>query len=300
MASFEWKVSGSGHEIVTFQRSPEVLDRIRGYSPVLIRPRPELAEPKVIKPLRDVPTLALKFRDLGAVDGNWVAFADAYGLLGLDPVEGGELYDEWGEQIQAVGKVFMFWEIHEERMPWEHARHFVDDVPRIVKLPPERVAEVAVKTTTDGQRYLDLDNPDWHEFPRETSEPSLRERLDAMAPARRRKVLRPWLRQKIAEVVEPNLYKYCGHGFAFSSSGEAAWITQQPRSLLGAIWLQVLWHLTGKEQYRECLRPGCGKWFATDTTKAGRQKWYCGQTCTHAVWKSRNPGGKRQGRKGRR
>lgn len=336
MAVFEWEVSGSGYEIARLGRDLDPLDRFYGAEAVVIKACKTDAQPTVYRPLEDVPDLALRFKNLGAASADRAAFANTYGLLGLDARDGGELYAEWSEQISAVGKVFRLWDIHEGRIPWEQARLFVDDVRRLrhaganptvgVDLPreltPAHPAGITLWLNAEDRPYFegrlsplvenlakqqqDPRNEEprdlvWHESsPRMIASPSLRDRLDTMKPAARMRALRPWLREQIAETVNPNLYKYCGAGFAFLPTGQAGWMTHQPRSLLGAIWLQVVWHLEGKARYRECARRKCGKWFVTDLTKAGRRKWFCSETCKHADWKARKAAENRRGRQARK
>jgi hypothetical protein len=88
-------------------------------------------------------------------------------------------------------------------------------------------------------------------------------------------VLRPWLLREIAKVVDENLGEHCGHGFEVDEAGTFAWLREQPKSLLGVIWLQVAWHLTGKTQWRECALDGCHNWFPISNEKPGPRQKFC-------------------------
>lgn len=58
-----------------------------------------------------------------------------------------------------------------------------------------------------------------------------------------------------------------------------------PRSLLGALWLQVALAIDGNKEYKRC--PRCGTWWEVQPDIARTNRVYCSTACKQAAWRAR-------------
>lgn len=255
MAGLAWKVAVGGHEIpapVSLHLMPA------GATPFddrrIIRARPGQAW-RESQPLKDNPDLFLEFLNLPLTDDALVGFADRHGLLGLPAVEGGELLSDWAEQIRLVGGAFWAWEVHEGRLAWDSARAFVGaEYARLAQDPRER------PKTSDREVFK-------------------RWKADAEA-------FKVELTRQVQRVIDENLGHFSGHSLTRNDDGVLSW-SQWPRTLIGAIWLQVLWHVLGTYRWHLCPRRGCHEWVGNDMAREGRRRIYCRDACRVAAGKAR-------------
>ena len=254
MAGLSWVVHTSGYEIGETAIDDMPSNATRFEDRHIIRPRDD-GKTKPTAPLIDAPDLFLQFLRLQPTHEDLIGFADQHGLLGLRSVGGGELLSEWADQIHLVGGAFWRWEIHEGRVEWDSARAFVG-------------SEFARRQTDPRKRPRTADR---EVFKRWQSD------VDGLKVS---------LRNQINNVINENMRQFCGYGSSLGDEGNLVW-DHWPSSLIGVIWLQCLWHVSGKKKWHVCPRPNCGRWVSNDTTKHGRRKVYCRPACKVAVAKAK-------------
>lgn len=89
-------------------------------------------------------------------------------------------------------------------------------------------------------------------------------------PAQRARVLKKLWREFMIRTVNEHLHRNVGHvAVAVDESQGQILLTQQPTTLLGALWLQCAGAVTGKRDFRQCRHPACGEWFEVSESSRG-------------------------------
>lgn len=199
----------------------------------------------------DVPRLFRDFCDVpvGGDGSGYIAFARRFGLLGLPVHEGGELAEAWTDELMAVWRLLQRWDAVKAR----RARSLVPIlIPRSATL-----------------------------------------KADAAASAQQaRRVEVAALEAQIIEGANEHLQKHqlvprlrsvrVGESVRFA-------LDYEPTTLIGLIWLQCLWALTGRQDFTRCENEACGHWLELAPSRGKRQrrgradKRFCSDLC-RATW----------------
>lgn len=253
MAGFTWEVRESGYEVVEASLADMPAVATPHDDRRVIRPRPG-GGVKTTAPLADVPDLFLKFLHLESTAEAYVGFAREYGLLGLEQVGDGELLSEWSEQVRVVSGVFWRWEIREGTLDWDKARAFVG---------PEYIMR-----TTDPRQQPTTANPAVFK----------QGQKDHAA-------FKVSLLHQVTVGINVGLRRFCSYGASPREDGTLAW-DQWPDTLIGVIWLQLLWHVMGKYRWHVCPRRNCQNWVGNAPDRRGHPQRFCRPACKVAYLKA--------------
>lgn len=224
-------------------------------------------------PLQDHPALFQEFKALEPNRETILAFASRYGFLGHSVVFSvgrhlGERWTFWRAEITAMREAVALWNLvrAKKKNTAELSRFFRwegDHHDHLVYRDPERPG-----------RYRILTSPQ--------VEPELLAQCrkgDGVWPAT---VYVQWLiNEHLVDRVSPRLLR--------DLKARRLGLYFVPRTLLGAMWLQLARAVDGNKEYRRCQRDGCEKLFevSLDGTGSRADRRYCLGACRAWVYRHR-------------
>jgi len=218
-------------------------------------------------PLRDVPDLFCRFRDVGLDPEAILAFANQYGSIGDtsrvigrggSPLISAVGISRWHDEIQAMVIVDHLWRCIQ-----------ADDrqsLRRYLKWHPTEF-EVTLTIGIQGKQILTKDDPLFQKKPFEPLVLPARHETTALIGPRRQDPLRAlrWghadvlgpARLALMDKVNPRLQEYCHPRIYLDKDrGFAGHLT--PNNLLGCIWLQFYLSIISQLKLRRCIVCGFG------------------------------------------
>ena len=243
---FEWRVPAEGFRV----------DRGR-----LVRARADEAlsrPPRVYRPLLETPALFRTFADLSAPfdERAAVAFANEYGALGIE--ERGQRETPEGEALGG----------------WKRELTALQEAVRLMDVLANEAGTIL--------------RPAGGEPKRDRTRLLLEARLsiDRVPRLRRNSVgyRRLELQVLLADLIEPQLEQRVRVAYRLIASETPA-LVLQPRTLLGALWLQLAVAVSDGRAYRRCA--GCGKWLDISTAVGRVDRRYCDTACRMRAYRAR-------------
>lgn len=182
----------------------------------------------------EVPRLFRDFENLAEADPvATLAFAKKYGLLGLQPHHDGELIGQWADEISAVWGVLRRW-----------ARVKDARTTRAIPTSLLRASKDASATESARSRVRAVE-------------------LDQLADSLTESANERFARHQLLARVVPIRVGRGRMRFA---------LDQAPRTLIGVIWLQCMWALTGHQDVLQCENQRCRKWIELAPSRGRRRK----------------------------
>lgn len=222
--------------------------------------------PRTYDPLADEIALCRPFAELrGGTD--YLRFADAYGPLGVDPaaLEDAGLFGEpmslWQDCVTKVWRVLNAWDQLQQ----------------------------AMKDIQAKQRVLVAHKSEWRNR-RLDEQARLHQELETAKAALVN--VKRWTGDlsELTATVTTETRKHLGLALTFDSDTRGVRVVYQPETLLGVIWLQVMWVLTRQRDYRCCAWRLCGKWLTVGSAgkrgnsprQRAHSRWCRGARCRAA------------------
>ncbi len=221
------------------------------------------------RPLDDAPELFREFMDVEQGEAGYLRFAQRYGMLGAavplesDDDQMGESFRDW---VLAHGRIRFVWQVYQAI-----CRSRAGEVWALLE---------KYRSSRPGPPLL-LPVVFYAERP----SPSQRLRL-AMDWVQRSINLR--MEEGVAPVLEP------------IEGGRYA-LRFRPRTLAGAMWLQLAKSIEGQLEYRQCNYEKCSQWFLLSPVGAGKRKHaqFCSDRCRLRAWRADQLSARRKSKRAR-
>jgi hypothetical protein len=203
-----------------------------------------LGKPRLFREFSEVP--------LGGDGSAYLKFARKYGLLGLEPHQGGELADGWTDELMTV---------------WRSLRRFDALKGRRTGLS----REMLIPFTADRSKRM-LEAAEQLEKLRKLQNEALRDEVIKDVSDR---IQMHQLMPRLAAV-------HVGKSVRFV-------LDHVPRTLIGTIWLQVSGALSGQQDFTRCENEACRRWLdlaprrGRKVRRGRNDKRFCSDLC-RATW----------------
>jgi len=224
-------------------------------------------------PLEDEPGLFREFASLGGSDGEYLRFAERYGLLGLEDSAVEFSFARLGDDLLSGGRAT---EVGAPR-PWSEDLWRWDEEHRNLAWAAE-LWDLLRSSKEDAAQTL-AGSP-----PRGAFSGGLAAPEDSPPQAPPVNVLRMMINRQLARYrVEPFLAS--GKHRERQGSDPVMALHFRPHSLLGAMWLQLAFAITANQKHRRCEK--CSRWFRVSPEDARTNRRYCSSACRQRGYRNR-------------
>lgn len=221
-------------------------------------------------PLRDHPALFREFAALEPTRKTILTFASRYGLLGHSVgfslgqrLSDGEPWSFWRTEITAMREAVRFWSLVQERDMAVLRRFIRWEEDHLVYRDPDRPG-----------RYVLIASPQY--------EPEILAECRKSDPGWPATIyVQRLINKHLVDRVSPRLLR--------KQKARRLGLYFAPRTLLGAMWLQLARAVDGNKEYRRCQRDGCEKLFevSLDNTGSRADRRYSSPACRAWVYRHR-------------
>lgn len=220
------------------------------------------------QPLESEPALFMKFADVKPAAENILAFANAFGRLGVNsvlPVEhqgrkslgAGEPLWLWEQEIEAMRRVTELWRAVRDGN---------------VGLMKERIRATREHAAYDDGRSMAVIYSRPHDLRPELSQ--FVEEEDLLRPAM----------FYVQQEVNRRLEEHTSPRILYIREEDRLEMRVVPKNLLGALWLQFARAVDGNRDFRRCRQ--CGQWFAVSPSERTSRE-FCSNACRSKAYRER-------------
>ena len=233
-------------------------------------------------PLREYTCLFRIFAEIHPSPEGILAFANQYGLLGIEldadpgrlmPFLGtAEPVNFWQAEIKAMGNALLLWDLaasDDNETLEEYLRPFVE----MVKVDIGSI-DAQMDGSDDPVWQPDTGELRWFRTNPEIPELFASGEVKLIALKRVQAIVNEHLGSRVSPRVLWDDYRKGGWGLYFV-----------PGSLAGAIWVQFAQAITENRDYRRCRQ--CDSWFVIDHYNARTNRYFCSNACRSKAYRER-------------
>ncbi|RJQ43015.1 MAG: IS1 family transposase [Gaiellales bacterium] len=231
-------------------------------------------------PLRDHSCLFRVFAETAIDPRGIVAFADRYGLLGVElesapgrarPFIGtAEPISAWEREILSIRNALVLWDMvneEDDQALERYLRPYVEAAKSDMEGGDASTGDIAAIAASAGELRWFRTRP---EIPEQFTSGQLRQ----IALSRVQAIVNEHLGSRVSPRILWDDYQRGSWGLYFV-----------PDSLAGAIWIQFAQAITENRDYRRCRQ--CDSWFEIDHYKARTNRYFCSNACRSKAYRER-------------
>ncbi len=290
---FSWFRNRDGHCVVAMAADDETA-ALSGCEPappgtmqrfisVNVDPAAGIGDIEQYNPLKQHKCLFRSFAEAETSEEGILAFADTYGMLGLDRENADpnsppllctlEPLEVWHREIRSISKALRLWDMVQA----EDAHGLTTRLSPIISWVDADIKGGSVRNLPDpAASFPDFEPDDLRWFRTHPEVIDYYRAGDLVVPAKM------W----VQAITNRHLESRISPRILWDDSVRKRWsLYFTPVNLIGAIWLQFAQSVTQEKDYRRCRQ--CESWFEIDHYTARTNRYFCSNACRSKAYRDR-------------